>query len=275
MKHLSIPALLVTALTSNALAGTFLDDFSTGLNPAYWSITQTTPNLYSLNATGSGIALAKTATNPGGIQNVDIALNLAALGGNFSADFSAQIDFTNAVIGPNVDQVELHASFADGAYFFDVYDLSSGRNVHVWNGSINGTTPETATFGTFKISRTGSIITGYFNGTPIFSTSDSSELTGLSFVLQNQPGSDDYPSVTYRNFSLTGTFGPNLTLIASGANVILMWPTNTSGFSVQWAPSLVPPVTWNPLYIPSFVVGAQYAITNPISGPQNFYRLTQ
>jgi hypothetical protein len=275
MKHLSIPALFVTALTSNALAGTFLDDFSAGLSPTYWSITQTTTNLYSVQATGSGIALAKTAANPGGIQNVAIVLSLAALGGNFSADFSAQVDFTNAIIGPNVDQVELHAYFADSSYFFDVYDLSSGRNVHVWNGSINGATPETATFGTFKISRTGSIVTGYFNGTPIFSTSNSSALTGLSFILQNQPGSDDYPSVTYRNLSLTGTFGPNLTVIPSGANVILMWPANTSGFSVQWAPSLVPPVTWNPLYKPSFVVGAQNAITNPISGPQNFYRLTQ
>jgi hypothetical protein len=275
MKHLCIPALLVLTLTNTALAGTFLDNFSTGLNPVYWSISQTTPNLYSVNATGSAIALAKTGANPGGIQNAGIVLNLAALGGSFSGDFSAQIDFTNAIIGPNIDQVEFHAYFADGSYFFDVYDLSSGRNVHVWNGSINGPTSETATFGTFKISRTGSSVTGYFDGTPIFSASNSSALTGVSFLLQNQPGSDDYPSVTYRNFSLTGSFGPTLTVLPSGTNVVLMWPTNTSGFSVQWAPSFVSPVIWNPVYKTSFVVGSQNALTNPISGTQNYYRLSQ
>jgi hypothetical protein len=275
MKKLSIFAVLVTTFTTEAFAGTFSDNFSAGLNPAYWSVTQTTTNLYSVNAAGNGVALAKMGANPGGIQNVVVDLNLAALGGSISGDFSAQIDFTNAVIGPNVDQVELLTFFEQSYFFFDVYDLSNGRNVHVWNGSLNGVTLETATSGTFKINRTGSTVTGYFNGSPLFNTSISSALNGVSFILQNQPGSDDYPSVTYYNFSLTGSFGPQLTVIPSGTNVVLMWPTNTSGFTLQSAPSFVPPVVWNPVYQGSFVVGGQNALTNPISSTQRFYRLTQ
>lgn len=275
MQNLAIVALLVTTLATDAVAGTFSDDFSAGLNPGCWSVTQTTTNLYSVNATTNGLALAKTAANPGGLQDVGIVLNLAALGGSFSGNFSTQIDFTNAAIGPKIDQVELHAYFADSSIFFDVYDLSSGRNVHVWNGTINGATAETETFGTLKISRIGSSVTGYFDDTPIFSASNSSALTGVSFILQNQPGSDDYPSVTYHNFSLTGSFGPKLTVLPAGTNVVVMWPTNTSGFSLQWASSLSAPVVWNPVYKSSFVVGTQNAITNPMAGQQNYYRLTQ
>lgn len=275
MQNLAIGALLLT-LTTEAFAGTFSDDFSAGLNPDFWSVTQTTANLYSVNATGNGTALAKTGANPGGIQNVEILFRLAGLGGSFSGDFSTQVDFTNALVGPKIDQVELHAYFADSSIFFDVYDLSNGaRNVHVWNGTINGPTAETATSGTFKISRTGSSVTGYFNNTPIFSKSNNSALTGVSFMLQNQPESDDYPSVTYHNFSLTGSFGPKLTVIPSGTNVVLMWPSNTSGFSLQWASRLSAPVVWNPVYQSSFLVGTQNAVTNPMSGQQNYYRLTQ
>ena len=228
MKTFGTFAFLLAALTAS-LAATFSDDFSSGLSPAFWTITQTTSNLYSVNATGGNVTFAKAGANPGGLQNVTASLNLAALGGSISGDFSAQIDFTNAVIGPNVDQVELHAYFADSSYFFDVYDLSGGRNVHVWNGSLNGATSETVTYGTFKISRTGTTLTGYFNGALLFSESDSAALTGISFVLQNQPGSDDYPSVTFDNFSLTAA-----SVSADQAPSYLNIVTNTPNLLGYW-----------------------------------------
>ena len=70
-----------------------------------------------------------------------------------TGDFSVQIDFTNAMVGPQVDQAELHTHFADGTIFFDVYDLSDGGlNVQVWNGvNVQNHTGVATTGGTFKI----------------------------------------------------------------------------------------------------------------------------
>ena len=222
MKKLTVVAVLAIAITTNTFAGNFSDDFSTGLNPTYWSISQSSPGLYSVNATGGNVALAlpNPAANPGGLQGVSVILNLAALGGSVSGDFSAQIDFANAVIGPNNDQVSLDPSFADNFIFDDVYDLSFGRNVHVWNGAVLGAVTETATSGTFVISRTGSTIVGSFDGTPILTLSDSSALTSISFGLDNQPNAaNDSPSVIIDNFSLTASSVPEpatMSLLAIG-----------------------------------------------------------
>jgi hypothetical protein len=215
-----------TALTTNLFAGTFSDDFATGLNPTYWSISQSTPGLYSVNATGSNVVLAlpNPGLNPGGLQSVQIVLDLAALGGSITGDFTVQIVFTNAVIGPNDDQVQLNLVFADSSIFDDVYDLSSGRNVHVWNGSYNNPISETVTFGTFTIIRTGSTVTGYFDGTPIFFESNSAALTALTFSLQNQPGAaGDTPSVTFDNFSLTADSVP-ATCVPPPTGLVSWWP---------------------------------------------------
>jgi hypothetical protein len=209
-------AALLTALTLKTFAGTFSDDLSSGLNPAYWSIVDSTPGVYSVNPTSGGIALAKTGTTSGN-QLVNVVLNMAAIGGNISGDFSEQIDFANAVIGPlPEDQVQLDDSFADDSLFSDVYDRESGLNVHVYtaspqniNGSVNNPISETSTSGTFTISRTGSTVTGSFDGTPIYSESDSSALTYVDFRLETQGSpNNDSPSVTFDNFSITASSVP-------------------------------------------------------------------
>jgi hypothetical protein len=73
-------------------------------------------------------------------------------------------------------------------------------------------------------------LTGYFNGTPIFSESASSTLTAVSFSLQNQPGAvGDTPSVTFKNFSLTGASvsadqAPNYTSVVTNTpNLLGYW----------------------------------------------------
>ena len=71
-------------------------------------------------------------------------------------------------------------------------------------------------------------------------------------------------------FSLS--FRPQLTITASGTNVILSWPTNVAGFdytgyTLQSAPALTGPFTNLP--------GATSPSTNPITGPQQFFRLKQ
>ncbi|MDQ6913187.1 MAG: PEP-CTERM sorting domain-containing protein [Verrucomicrobiota bacterium] len=204
-----VVAFFTFGLPAILFAGTFSDNFSTGLNPTFWTVSQTSPGVYTEDHTHGDVRFAKVASTSG-LQSIQVALKMSAVGGPITGDFSMQIDFSNAIIGPGVDQVEFHSNFADSSFFFDVYDTSTGgTNVHVWNGSINGAMSVTVTAGTFAIARAGSTLTGYFNGTPIFSETNTSQLTQISFILQNQPsGANDTPSVTFDNFSLTATSVP-------------------------------------------------------------------
>ena len=71
-------------------------------------------------------------------------------------------------------------------------------------------------------------------------------------------------------FSLS--FRPQLTITPSGTNAILSWPTNVAGFdytgyTLQSAPALTGTFTNLP--------AATNPYTNPITGPQQFFRLSQ
>ena len=66
-----------------------------------------------------------------------------------------------------------------------------------------------------------------------------------------------------------------LTIMPSGTNVILTWPTNAFGFTLQSTTNLVSPAVWSTNSPAPVVIGGQNVIINPISGPQRFYRLEQ
>ena len=75
------------------------------------------------------------------------------------------------------------------------------------------------------------------------------------------------------------SFAPQLTIVSSGANVILTWPTNVAGFSyagytLQCATTLVS-TNWTTISPPPVVVNGQNTVTNAISGTQMFYRLSE
>jgi uncharacterized repeat protein (TIGR03803 family) len=59
---------------------------------------------------------------------------------------------------------------------------------------------------------------------------------------------------------------PPLAIQRLGTNVILTWPTNFTGFSLQTTTNLSPPVNWS-------AVGGQYSVTNPVTDKQRFFRL--
>jgi formylglycine-generating enzyme len=67
----------------------------------------------------------------------------------------------------------------------------------------------------------------------------------------------------------------HLTIIRSAANVILTWPTNATGFTLQSTTNLVSPAVWNTVSPAPVIVNGQNAVTNPISGTRKFYRLSQ
>jgi len=72
---------------------------------------------------------------------------------------------------------------------------------------------------------------------------------------------------------------PQLTIIPSGANVILTWPTNYagfdySGFTLQSTTNLVSPAIWTTNSPAPVIVNGQNTVTNPIFGTQQFFRLS-
>jgi uncharacterized repeat protein (TIGR03803 family) len=68
---------------------------------------------------------------------------------------------------------------------------------------------------------------------------------------------------------------PQLAVIPFGANVILTWPTNAPGFTLQSAANLVSSALWTTVSPAPVVVNGQNTVTNPISSTQQFYRLSQ
>jgi uncharacterized repeat protein (TIGR03803 family) len=68
---------------------------------------------------------------------------------------------------------------------------------------------------------------------------------------------------------------PQLTIIYSGANVILTWPTNATGYTLQSTTNLAPPAVWSTVSPAPVVVNTNNAVTNTLSGTQMFFRLSQ
>jgi uncharacterized repeat protein (TIGR03803 family) len=71
---------------------------------------------------------------------------------------------------------------------------------------------------------------------------------------------------TVFSLSLGSVSPPQLAINLSGTNVILTW--SATGFNLQSTTNLVSPILWTP-------ISGQNAVTNPISGTQMFYRLSQ
>jgi hypothetical protein len=200
-----------------ATAGLFIDDFNQGINSAHWSKVFTTPGLHTIDDSQGDVRMAKNQAvrSPGGFQNARLVLNPSVYGGNIPGDFSARVQFDDAVLtSQTFSQVELIAIFASGAVFNTTFDNFGGPgiglNVHVWDGSnIRGAIPMPAgtDSGELRIERVGTQVTGYFGDQAIFTNTRSAPLTALWFTLHNNHNNANI-SVTFDNFSLSAASVP-------------------------------------------------------------------
>jgi hypothetical protein len=76
-------------------------------------------------------------------------------------------------------------------------------------------------------------------------------------------------------FRLTIVPEPQLTIIPSAPYVILMWPTNYAGFTLQSTTNLGSSAVWTTNSSPPVVIGGENVVINTLSGRQQFYRLSQ
>ena len=166
---------------------------------ASWGVVETTPGMYLVELKGSELRVSKRNDNPGGLQNAGYRLQLTQ---PVEGDFSATVAFANARLAGGLNQVELQAVFADGTFFYVVRDRV-GRGAHVWAPGIQGDAPG-GSEGVMKIVRINGRVTGYIDGTEIWSTERNAPLTRLQFVLQNN-GTNDPISVTFKNWKFTAS----------------------------------------------------------------------
>ncbi len=65
---------------------------------------------------------------------------------------------------------------------------------------------------------------------------------------------------------------PVMNLFRAGNNVVVTWPTNSTGFTLEYKTNLTA-VSWTTNAIAPVVVIGSYMVTNPISTGARFYRL--
>jgi len=176
----------------------------------------------------------------------------------------------------------------DGTGFTNLYNFTGGSDganpsagLVLSGGTLYGTTPYGGNSG---------------NGTVFAVNTDGTGFTNLYHFTGGSDGANPYAGLILSGNTLYGTayyggssgngtvfslsFAPQLTIIPSGANVILTWPTNAAGFdyagfTLQSTTNLVSPSVWTSVVPGPIVVNGQYAVTNPSSGTQQFYRLSQ
>jgi len=179
--------------------------------------------------------------------------------------------------------------------------LPPGRGVNLlWNGSAWNTTPAGGSSGTNTTLR---FTAGPTNGaTPLAVQFNSPGVDsgGNTIVSWNwnfgdgttstaQNPSHTYTAVGTFNLILTATNsaglspassgpaivvnGPKLGLTITGGKLILAWPTNAVGYTLQCTTNLMPPVVWITVSSAPVVVNGQNVVSNSISGPQMFFRM--
>src|SRR6266478_7676582 len=82
-------------------------------------------------------------------------------------------------------------------------------------------------------------------------------------------------SGTVFSLSLGSVTPPQLTVIPSGANIILTWPANAAGFTFQSTTNLASPALLTAVSPAPVVINEQNAVTHLVSGTRQFSRLSQ
>jgi hypothetical protein len=151
--------------------------------------------------------------------------------------------------------------------------LSGGTN------AVAGTESISAASGTLTLNYNVATktVTSYYDGTPVGSYS----LAGwglnppLTLVVWGGSGSGvDVPAGTDTANNFFAGMVPQMAVVLSGGNVLLTWPTNTAGYTLQSTTNLSSG-GWNPVSPSPIGLNGQNTVTNVISSPQMFYRLSQ
>ena len=233
-----------------------------------------------------------TATDPNTYANSDGANPVAGL------ILSGNTLYGTAVYGGDSGRGTVFKLNTDGTGFTNLYSFtkisgplstnSDGANpiggLLLSESTLYGTTQNGGDSGrgtVFKLNTDGTGFTTLYSFTPIsgvLSTNSDGANPEAGLILS---GNTLYGTARYGGSSGNGTVfsltlpPPQLTIIHSEANIILTWPTNAIGFTLQSTTNLVSSALWTLVTPWPVVADGQNAVTNPISSTQQFYRLSQ
>ncbi|HXR49220.1 MAG TPA: choice-of-anchor tandem repeat GloVer-containing protein [Candidatus Limnocylindrales bacterium] len=161
----------------------------------------------------------------------------------------------------------------------------------VSGGTLYGTAYNGGRFGSgtlFAISTNGSGFTNLYtftaNSTAPYTNSDGAHpnaallLSGNTLFGTAYNGGNPGTNVEYGtvfSFTFASISPPLLAINPSGTNVILTWPTNATGFTLESTTNLMAPAVWITNATAPAIVNTNNAVTNGITGTQKFYRLSQ
>ena len=264
----AVPVELI--LSGNTLYGTAengtvfaVNTDGTGFTNLY-SFTAYDPNtgINSDGATPSGVTLSGNtlygAADLGGSSGSGtlFALNTDGTGFTKLHDFTGSSDGVNPAAGLILSGSTLYGeafnggTYGDGTVFAVNTNGTGFTKLHSFTGGSAGAKP------------IGGLI---LSGNTLFGTAGGGYNSGGDFLGNGTV------------FSITLPSPPQLRIIRSAGNVVLTWPTNAAGFpfTLQSTTNLVSPASWNTVSPASVVVSGQNTVTNPITGTQKFYRLSQ
>lgn len=166
----------------------------------------------------------------------------------------------------------------DGTGFRVLHHFTAGMGWHfnqglvLWNGRLYGVIQGPPDgFGLFSVNTDGTGFTILYNFSGTDGNSPYSGLAlsdGILYGVAASGGSSNSGTV----FSFV--IPPQLAMIPSAVNVVLTWSTNFTGFHLQSTTNLASPAWTTDLPAP-VVVSGQFTVTNPISGTQQFFRLSK
>jgi hypothetical protein len=223
------------------------------------------------------------------IQYATLASLVAARG-----DFSVQLDFTNASItevsGSVGNQIQLNTRFG-GQDFLAVRSDEGGlggQNAHVFPsppGTVGmGSIGWSTSFGTLRVVRTGSQVSGYIGSTLLYQNNYNTNDATFSFVLQNNHTSD---AVTcgFLNFQLTADQIMPLPLRLSASlsgpgSLVVSWPATSwpdflRGYTLLSTTNLAATNAWQTVVANPSPTNDQYLIPITVSATSTFFRFLQ
>jgi uncharacterized repeat protein (TIGR03803 family) len=247
----------------------------------------------------SGNTLYGTAANGGASGDGTVfGINTGGTGFTNLYSFTGGGDGANPFAGVIVSGNTLYGTthsggtYSQGALFAVTTNGLVFTNLHSFTGNSDGANPYA---GLILVGNTlfGTAGNGgnLFDGTLFAVTTNGLGFTTLHTFTNSPDGVSPHAVLILSGNTLFGTASgggtngsgmvfslslptPRLSIIHSGTNAIVTWPTNALEFTLQSTANLVPPTVWTTVSPPPYaVISTNSVVTNTISGTNQFYRL--
>jgi hypothetical protein len=205
LNAVAVAVVFVVLSVQSVFAISHIYGFEAGIDTTLWQVLNDTA-LYTVDDSQGTVHISKPVGGDYTLQTLHVRFRPVVVG-----DFDVFVQYRAAHIdradGRPGNQVQLNAVF--GGQTFSVVrsdEIWVGHNYHVWEKPPEvwqGGQSDTTSWGTLRITRVGTTVTGYVKDALIYSADYSADdVTFFSFSLQNN-GTTDSTSVTFDNFYIS------------------------------------------------------------------------